>query len=60
MTKKVFGRECFSAFFALFLSVAILLFASECSPLYPFNDWYDANCFLTVGRKILRGGGAIS
>ncbi len=56
MTKKVFGRECFSAFFALFLSVAILLFASECSPLYPFNDWYDANCFLTVGRKILRGG----
>ena len=25
------------------------------SPLYPFNDWVDANCFFTVGKSMLYG-----
>ena len=25
------------------------------SPLYPFNDWVDANCFFTVGKSMLHG-----
>ena len=25
------------------------------SPLYPFNDWVDANCFFTVGKSMLFG-----
>lgn len=34
--------------------VAISLF-SKSSPLYPFNDWEDSNCFMTVGKGILAG-----
>ncbi|MBQ9898088.1 MAG: hypothetical protein IJM44_01370 [Ruminococcus sp.] len=30
-----------------------ILICSKSSPLYPFNDWVDANCFLTVGRSML-------
>ncbi len=37
-------------FSLLFLSIC-----SKCSPLYPFNDWVDPNCFLTVGRSMLKG-----
>lgn len=28
---------------------------SKSSPLYPMNDWVDANCFFTVGRSMLSG-----
>ena len=28
---------------------------SLCSPLYPFNNWVDANCFFTVGKSMLFG-----
>ena len=28
---------------------------SLCSPLYPFNNWVDANCFFTVGKSMLYG-----
>lgn len=41
-------------FFFLF-SFVILLFASKFSFLYAFNDWQDANSFLTVARSILNG-----
>lgn len=34
--------------------VAITL-CSKSSPLYPFNDWNDANCYLTVGKSMLQG-----
>ena len=34
----------------------MLLFASQCSPLYPINVWGDANCLLTVGRVMRHGG----
>lgn len=36
------------AFFPLFI-------CSKCSPLYPFNDWYDINMFFTLGKGMLRG-----
>ena len=38
------------------LAALMLLFASQCSPLYPINLWDDANCLLTVGRVMRRGG----
>ena len=38
------------------LAALMLLFASQCSPLYPINLWDDANCLLTVGRVMQRGG----
>ena len=36
----------------------LLLFCSQCSPLYPLNIWDDANCLLTVGR-VMRAGGVL-
>ena len=38
------------------LAALMLLFVSQCSPLYPINLWDDANCLLTVGRVMRRGG----
>ena len=32
-----------------------LLICSKSSPLYPLNDWVDANTYLTVGRGMLHG-----
>ncbi len=33
----------------------LLLFCSQCSPLFPLNIWDDANCLLTVGRMMKHG-----
>lgn len=41
--------------FCLLISVLFLLVSSKCSPLYPFNDWVDANAFLTMGRGMFDG-----
>ena len=40
---------------SLLLAVGLLLFASKSSPLFPLNDWVDANTLLTVGKSIMRG-----
>ena len=52
------GKPCFTRK-ALFLVFAVALAAvsicSMSSPLYPFNDWVDANCFFTVGKSMLYG-----
>ncbi|MBE5747567.1 MAG: hypothetical protein E7352_05305 [Clostridiales bacterium] len=37
------------------VSVLISLFAFKSSFLYPLNDWVDPNCFMTMGRGILKG-----
>ena len=34
--------------------VTITVF-SKSSPLYPLNDWVEANCFLTAGKALLSG-----
>lgn len=39
----------------LLLAAAVITLCSKSSPLYPFNDWVDANCYLTIGHGILRG-----
>lgn len=36
-------------------AVVTITICSKSSPLYPFNDWVDANCFLTVGKSMLHG-----
>lgn len=41
--------------FALLTASAVLLICSKSSPLYPLNDWVDANTYLTVGRGMLQG-----
>ena len=37
------------------VAFCLLFICSKCSPLYPFNDWVDVHCFLTVGRGIKHG-----
>ncbi len=37
------------------ISLAAVSFFSKSSLLYPFNDWEDSNCFMTVGKGILSG-----
>ena len=40
----------------LFLSAAaVITVCSKSSPLYPLNDWVDANCYFTVGKAMSHG-----
>ena len=48
-------KEIKSMLFFLFFSFIILMFTSKFSFLYAFNDWQDANSFLTVARSMLEG-----
>ncbi len=41
--------------FCLLLAAACLLLCSKSSPLYPINDWEDANAYLSAGKGILAG-----
>ena len=50
--RKVFLRRIL---FSFVVAVAVIMFFSCSSPLYPFNYWEDPNCFFTVGSGILRG-----
>lgn len=40
----------------LFLfSVTLITIFSTSSPIYPLNPWDDANCFMTIGKSMVRG-----
>lgn len=39
----------------LITAVAAITICSKSSPIYPLNDWVDSNCFMTVGKSMLRG-----
>lgn len=41
--------------FLFLTSVLVMLFATKSSPLYPFNDWTDANAFFTTGKSMFQG-----
>lgn len=41
--------------FCLFLSALFLLICTKSSPLYPFNDWTDANTYFTMGKGMING-----
>lgn len=40
---------------ALLMAFAVLFFASKSSPLYPINDWADANVYLSIGKGMTEG-----
>ena len=48
-------RKIKKMLFFLFFSFIILMFTSKFSSFYAFNDWQDANSFLTVARSMLEG-----
>lgn len=39
----------------LLTALGLLTICSKSSPLYPFNDWPDVNCFYTVGKGMIHG-----
>ena len=41
--------------FLLCTAIAVVSVCSLSSPLYPFNNWVDANCFFTVGKSMWSG-----
>ena len=45
----------FSYFIIFITAVVSISICSKSSPIYPFNDWVDANCFFTVGKSIANG-----
>lgn len=42
-------------FFIFITAVLVITLASKNSPLYCFNDWWDANAFMSVGKSWLEG-----
>lgn len=41
--------------FIILTGLLTMLICSKSSPLYPINDWVDANCYMTVGRAMTEG-----
>jgi hypothetical protein len=49
------NKRYFIAGFCLLISLLFLAVATKSSPLYPFNDWVDANSIFTVGKSMMNG-----
>lgn len=49
---SVTGRELL---FIIVTAAAFITICSKSSPIYPLNDWVDANCYMTVGKSMLHG-----
>lgn len=41
--------------YCILISITFLLICTKSSPLYRINDWYDAQCFFTVGKSMING-----
>lgn len=48
-------RQLFAVLWCLLCAAAALAVCSRSSPLYPTNDWGDANIYFTIGRGMLEG-----
>ena len=48
-------REFKVLVFCLLIAAACLLICSKSSPLYPINDWADANAYFSAGKGMLGG-----
>jgi len=54
--KKIIDSESSKNFTTCFLfALFFLLIATKSSPLYPFNDWVDANASFTMGKAMMNG-----
>lgn len=49
------NKQIFEKVYILAVAVIVLLFCSQCSPLYITNQWADANIYFTIGRSMLEG-----
>ena len=55
LSPKEEEKNAASLIFSLAVGFITVLILSQSSPLYPCNNWSDANCFLTLGRTPLHG-----
>lgn len=39
----------------MLLSLLLMLFCTKSSPLFAFNDWFDANVYFTMGKGMMNG-----
>ena len=49
------SRKLFSICYLTAAGFLLLFFASRSSPLYPCNDWNDANSYFSVGKALFNG-----
>lgn len=49
------SRRIFEILYIALAALGAVTICSKCSFLYPFNDWMDINCFMTMGKGLLRG-----
>ena len=48
-------QKLLTAIYFLLISTVMIGLCSRSSPLYPFNNWNDANCFFTTGKAMFSG-----
>ncbi len=53
--EKRFQKEALLFLYCLLTAAVMITLCSRSSPLYPFNDWNDTNCFFTVGKAMMNG-----
>lgn len=51
----IINAAWFIFFICLVIALAYLLFTTKSSPLFPFNDWVDANYYFTMGKGMMHG-----
>lgn len=49
---RISGKDCV---FLLLTAAVVMTICSKSSPLYPLNNWVDANCYFTTGKSMLHG-----
>ena len=55
LKNKLFRRDHTIYAILTVYSFFIMLFCTKSSPLYVFNDWYDANGYFTMGKGLMNG-----
>ena len=48
-------RKTAFVFYLFLVSLVILLFCTRSSPLYPYNNWDDANSYFSMGKSMFHG-----
>lgn len=55
MSSRIKTEQVRTAALCLAMAAPMLLLCSKSSPLYPLNDWMDANAFYTIGKAMMNG-----
>lgn len=55
IVKKIIHSKALYVLTLFAVSFIVITICSKSSPLYPLNDWDDANCFFTVGKAAANG-----